>query len=169
MRLTQVRAQGALDVAGVRAQAKGAAGPSIKDKLNMAKATLSTAQKEYLAAAGKNGKAGILAEPTQADYDLAATAKGDIDGGWWDATGPQPEEVESAKRKVSAWERYKAAVDAVDSVRMGADADISQRGILDGPQQGTQLPDEGETIDALVAEGLTADEIEARMKEMGYK
>ena len=61
------------------------------------------------------------------------TAKGDIDAGWWDPTGPQPEEVEKAKKKVEAWDRYRAAVEAVDGIRAGADADISQRGILDGP------------------------------------
>jgi len=151
MNVARIRAQGSLDVANVNAQAKAAkaaAGPTIPQRLSMAKATLATAQKEYLAAAGKNGKAGILAEPTQADYDLAATAKGDIDAGWWDPTGPQQSEVDAAKKKVAAWEKYKAAADAVDGVRMSADTDISQRGVLDGPPSETRsdLPPDENTI-----------------------
>ncbi len=145
----QNRMNAAVEVAKIRQMAKGAAGPTIPQRLEMAKASLATAQREYLAAAGKNGKAGILAEPTQADYDLAATADGDVDAGWWDPTGPQKSEVEAAKKKIAAWEKYKTAADAVDSVRMGADADLSQRGLLDTADQTTpvQQPD---AVDALI-------------------
>jgi hypothetical protein len=107
------RAMAQYQAAGMTIPSEMTTGPTPGQRFQQDKASLAIAMKEYLAAAGTNGKEGILAEPTQEDIDLAATAKGDIDAGWWDLTGPKKSKVEAAKRKVEAWRKYQEAKAAV--------------------------------------------------------
>lgn len=127
MQLAQVRAQGALDVAGVRAQAKGAAGPTFSQRMQTARFNVGQAEKEYRSLTGQAGKMGNLAEPSKAVTKSAEDFSGGT-GHWFKTDATQERHV----RMVAAWEKYQQALAEYDQAATET-YNPQQRGILDGP------------------------------------
>lgn len=72
------------------------------------------AAEEYKALSGEGDKAGVLAPPTDEDFEAAATSDIDADTGFWgDWSGKNKHDIDvvrKARTKVAAWKRYQAAL-----------------------------------------------------------
>lgn len=159
MEQAQLRAQNALEVAGVRAQGRGPG----SQPLTAARFKVGQAEKEYRALTGQSGKMGTLTPPSKSVEKSAEDFAGGT-GHWFKFDSTQERHV----RMVNAWEKYQQALAEYDQAATEA-YNPQQRGILDGPNGSTPLPDENVLIDSLKAQGLSVDEIEAKMMEMGYQ
>ena len=139
MQVAQVRAQNALDVAGVRAQAKGPG----NQQLTAARFKVGQAEKEYRSLTGQAGKMGTLTPPSKSVEESAKDFAAGT-GHLWKLDSTQERHV----RMVNAWEKYQQALAEYDQAATEA-YNPQPRGLLDGPNgpEATDTTDPNELTD----------------------